>query len=360
MADDQELRRVLGHLRSAHRLVGIGSWESVHEDEVRLRWSEEVREIAGWTEERDPTYEEFVAMMHPDDRPLFLETRASALAGERPYTIDLRLVRPDGEQRRVHIAAEIVRDEDGRPERLIGAIQDRTEEIDGLRQLRITEVSRRDLLERLLVTAEIERARLARHLASGPIDRLIEIEQRFEAEMPDGALQVWHDALAAVRKAVESLDRTLTDIQAEPSTAGLAEALEEMATEAVPDLDVSVDVAIDGTLGPPVRASLLRVVHEALHNVRKHAGATRVEVRCHLQDGLVQVAVSDDGRGFDVAAAQSAAGHLGIVAMRERLEAQGGQLEIRSRPGRTTVEAQLPTAWDRGQPQAAPGGASGT
>lgn len=344
MAESPELARVLGHLRSAHRLVGIGSWEADLGDDVRLHWSEELRDIAGWTEEQDPTYQDVVAMVHPDDRPLFLEMRASALAGERPYAIDLRLIRPDGEQRRVHIAAEIERDGHGRPARFVGAVQDRTEEIDSLRRLRVTEVSRRDLLERLLVTADIERSRLARHLASGPIDRLVEIERRLDQDRPDQPLPVWHDALASVRKAVESLHTTLTDIQAEPSSAELVDVLEELAADSVPGLEVSVEVSVDGTLGPPVRASLLRVVHEALHNVRKHAQATRVEVRCRRQDGWVHVAVSDDGRGFDVSHASRVAGHLGIVAMRERLEALGGRLEIRSAPGRTTVEAQLPTA----------------
>lgn len=342
MAESPELRRILGHLSSAHRLVGVGSWLGIMEDELRIHWSPEVREIAGWTEDRPPTLNDVVAMFHPDDRPLFLEMRANALAGERPYAIDLRLIRPDGEQRRVHLAAEIERDEDGRPTRLVGAVQDRTEVLDSLRQLRITEVSRRDLLERLLVTAGTERARLARHLASGPIDRLVEIEQQLQDAMPDEPLQVWPDALASMRKAIESLHRTLSDIQAEPSTGGLAELLEQMAAESVPELDISLDVAVDVTVHPPVRTSLLRVVHEALHNVRKHAAASRVEVQCHQADGWVHVRVSDDGRGFDVDAARNLSGHLGIVAMRERLEAVGGKLEIRSRPGRTTVAAKLP------------------
>jgi signal transduction histidine kinase len=344
VAASPELRRVLGHLRSAHRLVGVGSWLGVVGDELRMHWSPEAREIAGWTEDRSPTFADVVAMVHPDDRPLLLEMRASALAGERPFAIDLRLIRPDGEQRRVHLAAEIERDEDGTPTRLVGALQDRTEVLDSLRQLRVTEVSRRDLLERLLATAGTERARLARHLASGPIERLVEIEQLLQEAMPDVPVQVWHDALASVRKAVESLHRTLTDIQAEPSTADLAEALEEMAAESVPELDIALDVTVDAPLQPPVRASLLRVVHEALHNVRKHAAASRVEVQCRLADGRVHVSVSDDGRGFDVDATRNLSGHLGIVAMRERLEAVGGELEIRSCPGRTTVEAWLPVA----------------
>lgn len=344
MAETRDLQRILDHLRSAYRLATVGSWEGDLQGELVLHWSDEVREISGWTEGRNPTYEDFVAMVHPDDRPLFFEMRASALAGERPYAIDLRFLRPDGAQRRVHIAADVVRDERGVPVRLVGAVQDRTEEIEGLRQLRITEVARQDLLQRVLDTADIERNRLARHLASGPIERLIEIEQRFVADMPAERQQVWVDGLAAVRRAIESLHRTLTDIEAEPSQVGLVQLLEELAAESAPEVAVDVDVALDVSLRPSVQATLLRVVQEALHNIRKHADAVRAEVRWHLHDGWVHVSITDDGKGFDVHATDSLAGHLGIVAMRERLEALGGQVEIRSRPGRTTVEARMPIA----------------
>ena len=195
MPDPAELQRILVHLRSAHHLAAVGSWEGEYEGDAGLRWSDEVRAITGWTEAREPTYEELVAMIHPDDRPLFLEMRARALAGDRPYAIDLRMLRTDGAQRRVHLAGDVVRDEDGVAFGLVGAVQDRTEEIEGLRQLRLNEVVRRDLLQRLLLTADIERDRLARHLASGPIERLVEIEQRFEAAMPNEPPKVWVDAL---------------------------------------------------------------------------------------------------------------------------------------------------------------------
>lgn len=344
MSEALELQRLLGHLRRAHRLAAVGSWEAEVGKDVRIRWSPEAAAIAGWPEGTQPTYEALVGMIHPDDRPLFLEMRASALAGERPYAIDMRIQRTDGELRRVHLAADVVRDRDGRPVRVVGAVQDRTEELDGLRRLRITEVARRDLLQRVLDAADIERARLARHLASGPIERLVDIERRFVEDIPDEPSQVWVDGLTSVRKAIESLARTLTDIQAEPSTVGLAQIVEELAADSAPDVEVHVDVAPDVALRPPVEATLLRVVQEALHNVRKHADAARAEVRWHLHDGWVHVAVTDDGRGFDVDTVRSLAGHLGLVSMRERLEALGGHVDIHSRPGRTTVEARMPLA----------------
>jgi signal transduction histidine kinase len=342
--ESTELNRVLVHLQSAHRLAGIGSWEAELDGPPRLLWSAEVHDIAQRPLDQRPTFEDFVAMVHPDDRALFLDARADALSGERPYDIDLRVILPDGGQRQIHIVAEVVRDEDGTPTRLVGAVQDRTEELDALRRLRLTEVARRDLLQRLLDTADIERKRLARHLESGPIDRLVEVERRLAAEIPDGASPRWTDALIAVRKAIDSLHQTLTDIQAEPSAGDLAQIVEDLAAESAPGVDTSVEVDVGATLRPPVQATLLRVVQEALHNVRKHAGAGRASVRCVVNGSCVHVTIADDGRGFDVDAVERQPGHLGIVAMRDRLLSLGGHLDIRSRPGRTVVEARIPLA----------------
>lgn len=342
MAESVELRRVLVHLQTAHRLAGIGSWTAELAGSHRLLWSPQVHEITGIPLDEQPSFGDFVAMIHPDDRPLYLDLRAAALRGDRPYDIDVRVILPDGDQRQVNIAAEVVRDEDGNPVRLVGAVQDRTAELDALRRLRLTEVSRRDLLQRLLDTADTERSRLARHLESGPIDRLVEIERRLAAEVPEGASQLWTDALLAVRKAIESLGQMLSHIQADPASTDLDHTIAQLVAESAPDVEVTVDLDLDGPLRPTVQAVLLRLVQEALHNVRKHAAADRATVSCSLRGDCVHVAVTDDGRGFDVDAVTSERGHLGIVAMRDRLASVGGELDIRSRPGHTAVEARIP------------------
>ncbi len=88
---------------------------------------------------------------------------------------------------------------------------------------------------------------------------------------------------------------------------------------------------------------LLRVVQEALHNVVKHARASRVRVSAWSGQGRLHVKVADDGVGFDPEA--SFPGHLGHTSMRERLAALGGHLQLASKPGEgTTVELDVPLA----------------
>jgi signal transduction histidine kinase len=92
-----------------------------------------------------------------------------------------------------------------------------------------------------------------------------------------------------------------------------------------------------------IKQVLLRVVQEALHNVVKHARATRVHVRAWEDGERLRLQVRDDGVGFDPLAAFP--GHLGHTSMRERLGALGGHLQLSSGPGDgTTVEFDVPLA----------------
>lgn len=99
-------------------------------------------------------------------------------------------------------------------------------------------------------------------------------------------------------------------------------------------------------LHPEVEVTMLRVVQEALANVAKHAGASRVGVTLSYMGDVVTVDVRDDGAGFQPGAGVNGAGidpGFGLTAMRRRMERLAGTLEIESEPGRgTAVSATLP------------------
>jgi two-component sensor histidine kinase len=85
------------------------------------------------------------------------------------------------------------------------------------------------------------------------------------------------------------------------------------------------------------RIILYCVAQEALTNVRKHAQAGEVDVLIAYRDGGFLVRVTDDGVGFVPDDALSIPGHLGLVAMRERVELAGGTMRIDSAPNTGTV-----------------------
>ena len=100
------------------------------------------------------------------------------------------------------------------------------------------------------------------------------------------------------------------------------------------------------TLRLPARAELqlLRIVQEALSNVRKHAAAESASVRLRIDGDRLTVEVADDGKGFDPEQpVRSGWPRFGFQTMEERAKAIGGRFEIRSRPGAgTTVGVSVP------------------
>jgi signal transduction histidine kinase len=82
-----------------------------------------------------------------------------------------------------------------------------------------------------------------------------------------------------------------------------------------------------------------RVVQESITNVLRHAAARRIDVRVALSANRVSLSIQDDGRGFDPLTLDefAARGHLGVLGMRERIRARGGQFRLTSTPGLGTA-----------------------
>jgi len=109
------------------------------------------------------------------------------------------------------------------------------------------------------------------------------------------------------------------------------------------DARLENDLGGEFALPPRVEVQLIRVIQEALTNVRKHGGASQVVVRLVEHDDGVRIVVEDDGRGFDVGSALLGRDGFGLHMMRERLGLIGGTLTIESAPGRgTKVVADVP------------------
>jgi two-component system nitrate/nitrite sensor histidine kinase NarX len=118
-------------------------------------------------------------------------------------------------------------------------------------------------------------------------------------------------------------------------------------------ITATLESSIEGELALPPRSELqiIRVIQEALTNVRKHGAATAVVVRISDDQDGTRIVISDDGRGFDVA--ETLLGHdgYGLHTMRERMELVGGTLTIDSAPGRgTRIIAIMPRPAQAGAP----------
>lgn len=131
--------------------------------------------------------------------------------------------------------------------------------------------------------------------------------------------------------------------------AGLPTLLNEYAAQfsRLSSLPVQVEIAPEAAsvrLAAEAELQLLRIVQEALTNVRKHAAATGVRISVQRQNGTLELLVSDDGRGFDPAyICADPSAHFGLNTMRERAQAIGAEFQVESWPGSgTRVRVRLP------------------
>ncbi len=215
--------------------------------------------------------------------------------------------------------------------------------------------------ERSLVEAGERRlTRLAFDLHDGPIQDVVALAAEvrlLRQELVDGSEH--SDGRGGARLRFDELEANLLEVgrelrevssSLEPTRAlrsvrdGLANQIETFRKHA----DIEAALEVTGDFEPVTasqRIAILRIVQEALANVREHSGAARVRVAASVAGGFVRVEVSDDGRGFDVESALPKAaknGRLGLVGMSERVRLLGGRMDIDSRPGGpTTVSAVL-------------------
>jgi signal transduction histidine kinase len=118
------------------------------------------------------------------------------------------------------------------------------------------------------------------------------------------------------------------------------------------DVDVRFLGSTGGRLPPSVETVLFRVAQEALSNVARHAKAHHAAISFQRFDSRVTCTIYDDGRGFDSATlAKRADRGLGLITIRERLDALGGKLDVRStRNTGTTVTATVPLGGSHADP----------
>lgn len=198
-----------------------------------------------------------------------------------------------------------------------------------------------------------ERDRLARemHDSLGQVLGFVNLKTKVAQDMiTRGRTRDAGEELAQMRSAVqdayEEVRQAILSLRTAPGGQGLVPSLREYAgrLREQTGLDVRVE-SFDGLdLAPAAEAQVIRIVQEALTNVRKHAAARTVTVRFARAGREVIVTVTDDGRGFDVAAVEAAKSmHFGLLTMRERAESIGGIVTVRSGLGQgTTVELHIP------------------
>jgi signal transduction histidine kinase len=196
-----------------------------------------------------------------------------------------------------------------------------------------------------------ERDRIGMDLHDGIIQSLYATGLTLETCLED-----LHDGPEPVHlqleRAIHDLNQTIADIRsyifglrpavlADTDLAGaVGTLLQELKVNTLVDVSLAEEPGACRGLSPEQITALFHVAHESLTNVRKHAQASHVAARLERRDGVFSMTIVDDGIGFDRGRPGSG---QGLRNMRERLEALGGRLELRSASSKgTEISAEVP------------------
>jgi len=203
--------------------------------------------------------------------------------------------------------------------------------------------------QRALAVLE-ERERLARELhdSLGQVLGYVNVQAQAVRELLSSGQMATADShlarlAAVVQDAHTDIRESILSLRvAIPPEQGFLPALEQYLRRFEQDYGICTELVqpdelADGAIEPTVEVQLLRIIQEALTNVRKHADAGCVRVIFTVHADQAEVVVEDDGRGFDlVQFPADDERKLGLRLMRERAEGVGGSLQVYSAPGQGT------------------------
>jgi len=332
----------------AQRVAALGSWD-VDLSSGALHCCDEVFGILG-VESGDlaRAEETLFERVHPDDREALRESVATFREEAGQLDETHRIVRSDGAVRWVRLRAEVASGDESEPRTVRGTVQDVTESTELRRAVDAQRRRMEALSHQLIEVGEQERKKLARELHDqlGQSLSLLSLHLQ-RARRSDDAREQLGEAIELASETLEQV-RSLS-LQLRPpmlDDLGLLPALEWLLGryEQIFETELIVSPELDeSNLPSHLRVPCYRIVQEAVSNAARHGDPARVEVELVTHGSRIELAVRDDGRGFDVERAidSSAKGRsLGLISMAERARLNGGRCSIVSAPDAgTTIRA---------------------
>lgn len=357
---NQTLRDRERRLIQAQKIAQLGNWEWDLETD-RMTWSEgcyliSKQDPATWP----PSFEAFLATIHPDDRPRVEEAAQAAFRGEADFDVEFRQGMPDDSQRIMHAQGEVIRDEQGKPVCIYGFIQDITERKqleDELRQ-RYEGLKELDRLKNSFINA-------LSHELRTPLTAILGYAELLEDELGGPLAPDQRDFIREIQRGGRRLESLLNDlldfVRMEAGTFRLNLSEGDFTSQARAALD---DLAHQATeagvtlVGPlpdaPVTLCMdARRIKQVLHNLLSNAikfspaqGMVQVRIlredahlRCEIQDQGEGIAPEDQGflfqrfRQLESGVRKGKGAGLGLSISKALVEAHGGEIGVISARG---------------------------
>ncbi len=312
--------------------------------------------------------------VHPEDKQKAIDDWMRCVESGAKYEVEYRLRSTDGSYRWFRARALPIRD-DGKIVKWYGtcsdihdsklleqSIRDSAAELEKMVDRRTDELRR--LSVRLMTMQDQERRRLARDLHDGlgqelavakmVLDRMV---MQKSAEPPEEA---WNQASGIVDRAIQQV-RTMSHLLHPPllDEVGLLSALswyvDGLTKRSGIETSLDVQPSEFPRLAAEIETAVFRIVQEALTNVFRHSEASKVWITLSQKEGIIVVAVRDDGKGIGkkVADLQPDSVGVGIGGMKQRAKEFGGELRLTNAHPGTLVELTIPSSSVVREPSAA-------
>jgi len=329
-------------------------WDVATDSVVR---SEEHINVLGFGDPAwQPTRQQLLATVHPDDRALYISS-IDQLTPEKPTTqICYRMLGPDGLVLWLEKSSRGFFDERGRLLRVVGMVADITDR-------KLAEAALAIVSRRLIEAQEQERSRIARELHDDIGQRLalliIEVEQlqQNSGDLPAqfrSRMSKLKNQASEIAVDIQSLSHELHSSKLQ--YLGIAAAIAGFCRDFGEQQNVDIDFNthhLPSPLPSDISLCLFRVLQEALHNSAKHSGTRHFKVRLWGTSDGIHLTVSDSGVGFDVKSAAKGRG-LGLTSMQERVRLMNGTIMIDSKPmAGTSIHVSVPFTSERSSERAA-------
>ncbi len=328
----------------------MGTWDWNIENGV-TKWSDQTKQMFGRSPaDSEATPDSFFLLLHPEDRKSAAEAIDRAMEGT-PYEAEFRVPQPDGSVRWVRGKGKVMRDEAGKPIRMIGVNADIPEQKDAEVKLRQSHNQVRALAGRLINAREAERRRVSRELHDDLGQRVATLAlalSKLKRKLPEQ-----QEVVADLNELYDQANDLSDDIrqlshQLHPATLehlGLAGALQAYIGEFEKETGIPTRFSAQITTEKitfEISVCLYRIALEALRNVARHSQATSASVVLEEHDQVLTLKIADSGIGFDVEEARRGSG-LGLVSAEERVNLLQGIFAVVSTPTTgTKLTAEIP------------------
>lgn len=356
ITEEKEFAEKLKISNERYELVTKATNEAIWDLDLtthQLTWSEGYKLLFGHDfTDQENGLDFWVENIHPEDQKAIVnDFDAFLLQHDNPHwTSEYRFKRKNGSYAYVIDKGYLIFNEQQQPIRMVGAMQDITEQKHLEREMYQQEKTRQNQIAQAAVLAqEKERAEIGKELHDNVSQLLTTTKLYLEMlrqKMDDNPIDLIDRGtkhINTVIKEIRNLSRSLVpasidDLGLIASVNDLVESYQALGSmdltfTAPPDLEQGMEASL--------KLTLYRIIQEQLNNIIKHANATVVKVQFVKQDNLIQLVVTDNGKGFDIKTIKKG---MGLDNIRNRAELQNGSAKIESHPGegcRLTIQIQI-------------------